>query len=81
MGVGGGGGLAMSAAMAGMPIAAANKAAVMAFFIIFLRRFALTIPDFIISPYLQDCTRATQTDDIAGWLILLSQDTESQGRG
>jgi hypothetical protein len=38
MGVGGGGGLAMSAAMAGMPIAAANKAAVMAFFIIFLRR-------------------------------------------
>jgi hypothetical protein len=47
MGVGGGGGLAMSAAMAGMPIAAANKAAVMAFFIIFLRQFALTIPDFM----------------------------------
>jgi hypothetical protein len=41
MGVGGGGGLARSAAMAGMPIAAANKAAVMAFFIIFLRQFAL----------------------------------------
>jgi hypothetical protein len=68
MGVGGGGGLAMSAAMAGMPIAAANKAAVMAFFIISLRQFALTIPDFIISPYLQGCTKATQTGDIAGWL-------------
>jgi hypothetical protein len=68
MGAGGGGGLAMSAAMAGMPIAAANKAAVMAFFIIFLPQFALTIPDFIISPYLQGCTRATQTGDIAGWL-------------
>jgi hypothetical protein len=49
-----------------MPIAAANKAAVMAFFIIFLRQFALTITDFIISPYLQGCTRATQTGDIAG---------------
>jgi hypothetical protein len=68
MGAGGGGGLAMSAAMAGMLIAAANKAAVAAFFIIVLRQFSLTIPDFIISPYLQGCTRATQTGDIAGWL-------------
>jgi hypothetical protein len=40
----------MSAAMAGMPIAAANKAAVMAFFIIFLRRFALTIPTLLFLP-------------------------------
>jgi hypothetical protein len=54
--------------MAGMPIAAANKTTVMAFFIIFLRQFALTIPNFIISPCLQGCTRATQTGAIAGWL-------------
>jgi hypothetical protein len=54
--------------MAGVPIAAANKATVMAFFMSFLRQFAPTTPDFIISPYLRGCTRATQTDDIAGWL-------------
>ena len=47
MGVGGGGGLAMSAAMAGMPIAAANKTTVMAFFIIFLRQFKFTSPTAI----------------------------------
>jgi hypothetical protein len=50
MGVGGGGGLAMSAAMAGMPIAAANKAAVMAFFIIFLRQFKFANPTLIFLP-------------------------------